>query len=207
MAKENKSDAVERLPANVGKDGFHAVPDFMKRLAIKSLLAGLTSWLAMLAPPTQAVSLRVGVVRGFPGNTVEVPVSLSYRSNEVRNVVALQADVLFATTGISDGTPSGGPLLSRHVLASSAPSPGVRRLLVYSAERALLTNGELARTHPVHGRHGAVQEFFTDPVERHSGARGRHAVARDESQWRGGREPGVRGAGWSCGWLSHGGVE
>lgn len=101
-------------------------------------------WLAMLAPPAHGVALRVGVVRGFPGNTVEVPVSLNYRSNELHNVVALQADILFDASGITGGTPSSGALLSRHVLASSAPSPGVRRLLVYSLENAVLTNGTLA---------------------------------------------------------------
>jgi hypothetical protein len=102
-------------------------------------------WPMIFAASAHGVALRVGVVRGFPGNTVEVPVSLNYRSNEVRNVVALQADVLFDARGITDGVPSGGALLSRHVLASSAPSPGVRRLLVYSVESAALTNGEVAR--------------------------------------------------------------
>ena len=101
-------------------------------------------WLAIFAQPAHGVALRVGVVRGFPGNTVEVPVSLNYRSNEVRNVVALQADVLFDASGVADGTPSEGPLLSRHVLASSVPSPGVRRSLVYSLESAVLTNGTIA---------------------------------------------------------------
>jgi hypothetical protein len=102
-------------------------------------------WLTMLAPLAHGVGLRVGVVRGFPGNTVEVPVSLSYRSNEVRNVVALQTDVLFDASGVTDGTPNSGPLLSRHVLASSTPASGVRRLLVYLLESAALTNGEVAR--------------------------------------------------------------
>ena len=117
----------------------------MKRLITKSLLAVLAALLVLPVLTAHAVSLRVGVVRGFPGNTVEVPVSLGYRSNEVRNVVALQADVLFDASGVTDGTPLNGPLLSRHALASSGPSPGVRRLLVYSSESAVLTNGVLAR--------------------------------------------------------------
>jgi len=99
----------------------------------------------LLALTAHGVSLRVGVVRGFPGNTVEVPVSLSYRSNEVRDVVAFQADVLFDPNGITDSTPASGALLSRHVLASSAPATGTRRLLVYSTQSAVLTNGEVAR--------------------------------------------------------------
>ena len=117
--------------------------EFIHRIRLCVFCAFL--WLAMLAPSAHGVALRVGVVRGFPGNTVEVPVSLIYRSNEVRNVVALQADVLFDASGITGGTPSSGPLLSRYVLASSTPSPGVRRLLVYSLESAVLTNGEVAR--------------------------------------------------------------
>src|SRR6266436_8616722 len=104
-----------------------SLPEFMKRLVVKGLLVGLAWWLALLGQPAEALSLRVSVVRGFPGNTVNVPVSLSYRSNEVRNVVALQADVVFDANGVSDGTPSSGSLLTQHVLASSAPAPGVRR--------------------------------------------------------------------------------
>ena len=105
---------------------------------MKSILSLVLVALAVSAP---AVSLRVGVVRGFPGRTVEVPVSLSYRSNEVRNVVALQADVLFDATGVSDGVPVSGPLLVNHVLASSGPASGVRRLLVYAPTNASITNG------------------------------------------------------------------
>ena len=100
--------------------------------------------LVVLAVSASAVSLRVGTVRGFPGNTVAVPVSLRYGSNELHNVVALQADVVFDTSGLTDGTPGSGPLLTRHVLASSAPATGTRRLLVYSLESAALTNGVVA---------------------------------------------------------------
>lgn len=119
-------------------------PDPMKHLIVKLSLACLV-WLLLAGQTVEAVSLRVGVVRGFPGNFVEVPVSLSYHSNEVRDVVALQADVLFDAGGIGDAAPSGAPLLSRHTLASSGISSGVRRLLVYSTENAVLTNGEVAR--------------------------------------------------------------
>ena len=105
---------------------------------MKSLLSLLLVALAMSAP---AVSLRVGTLRGFPGNTVVLPVSLRYGSNELRNVVALQADVVFDASGVTDGTPGSGPLLARHLLASSAPATGTRRLPVYSLENAALTNG------------------------------------------------------------------
>ena len=88
--------------------------------------------------------LTVGTVRGFPGNTVEVPVTLRYGTNDLRNVVALQADVVFESVGLSDGLPAGGPIFVRHLLASSAPVTGTRRLLVYSPENAALTNGVVA---------------------------------------------------------------
>ena len=100
--------------------------------------------LAALAVSASAVSLRVGTVRGFPGNTVAVPVAVRYGSNEVRNVVALQADVLFDASGVADAPPGSGPGLTRHLLASSAPAAGTRRLLVYSPANAALSNGVVA---------------------------------------------------------------
>jgi len=89
--------------------------------------------------------LVAGIVRGFPGRTVEVPITLRYRTNDVRDVVALQADVVFDVSGVADGPPAGGAMLTNHVLASSAPFTGTRRLLVYSPGNAVLTNGEVAR--------------------------------------------------------------
>jgi hypothetical protein len=100
--------------------------------------------LVAFAVSASAVSLRVGTVRGFPGVTVEVPVSLRYGTNEARDVVALQADVLFDASGVSDAAPTSGPLLSQHLLASSQPAVGTRRLLVYSLANATLTNGVVA---------------------------------------------------------------
>jgi hypothetical protein len=88
--------------------------------------------------------LVAGIVRGFPGRTVEVPVSLRYRTNDVRDVVAFQADVVFDASGVTDDVPVRGNIMSNHVLASSAPFTGTRRLLVYSPGNAVLTNGEVA---------------------------------------------------------------
>ena len=105
-------------------------------VAALALLLGLAQ--------ASALSLQVGTVRGFPGNTVVVPVTLRYGTNEPRNVVAFQADVLFQAVGLSDGTPVGGPILVRHLLASSAPAAGTRRLLAYSAQNDFLTNGVVA---------------------------------------------------------------
>jgi len=85
------------------------------------------------------------VVRGFPGRTVEVPVALRYRTNDPQDVVAFQADLVFDATGLHDGMPASGGQLVSHVLASANPANGTRRLLVYSAGNAVLTNGEVAR--------------------------------------------------------------
>jgi len=92
--------------------------------------------LPVLATP----KLTVGTVLGFPGATVHVPVRLSYGSNDLRNVVALQADVL-QTGAASAGALTGGNALSGHVIASSQPASNLRRLLVYSLNNALITNG------------------------------------------------------------------
>ena len=89
--------------------------------------------------------LTVGIVRGFPGRTVEVPLSLRYATNDMRDVVALQADVVFDATGVTDAVPTPGSITSNHVLASSAPLTGTRRLLVYSAAGSVLTNGNVAQ--------------------------------------------------------------
>ncbi len=107
-------------------------------LCIAALLAGGSA--------SQALPrLTVGVVRGFPGRTADVPVSLRYRTNDLRDVVALQADVVFDATGITDRPPASGVMISNHVLFSSAPVAGTRRLLLYSTSGATLTNGDLAR--------------------------------------------------------------
>ena len=107
-------------------------------------IACLLMVICMVVSATAVTRIVVGTVRGFPGNTVEVPVTLGYGRNDLRDVVALQADVLFESVGLSDGLPAGGPILVRHLLASSAPVTGTRRLLVYSSENAALSNGVVA---------------------------------------------------------------
>ncbi len=114
---------------------------------IKPLFLALMATTAFVGPmPSVAVPrLSCGVVRGFPGRTVEVPVSLRYRTNDVRDVVAFQADVIFDATGVVDGSAAPGAVAARHVVASSSMSAGTRRFLVYSPAGAVLTNGEVAR--------------------------------------------------------------
>src|SRR5437899_8693109 len=65
--------------------------------------------------------LSLATVRGFPGNTVEVPILLNYGSNDLQNVVALQADILFDQTGLASGNPVGGAALQNHLVATSLP--------------------------------------------------------------------------------------
>jgi len=116
----------------------------MKRLVVK-LSFGLLGLLLLPAPAHAVPKLIAGIVRGFPGRTVEVPISLRYLTNDVRDVVALQADVVFDATGVADNTPVAGFITSNHVLASSAPFSGTRRLLVYSPAGSVLTNGNVAQ--------------------------------------------------------------
>jgi len=116
----------------------------MKRLVV-NLSFGLLGVLLLPAPAHAVPKLIAGVVRGFPGRTVEVPVSLRYRTNDVRDVVALQADVVFDATGVDDGAAAPGAVAANHVVDSSHPVGGTRRLLLYSLAGSMLTNGEIAR--------------------------------------------------------------
>lgn len=88
--------------------------------------------------------LTVGTQRGFPGNTVEVPITLRFGSNDLRNVVALQADLGFVPSEASPGALAGGSALRGHVLASSSPLAGTRRILTYALNNAVLSNGIVA---------------------------------------------------------------
>jgi hypothetical protein len=84
--------------------------------------------------------LVVGGARGMAGTTVSIPVIL--RSDA--NVVALQADVLFNTNSLSAGSVTAGAVSANHVVASSRPTAGVQRLLLYSLNNKVLSNGVLA---------------------------------------------------------------
>ena len=120
----------------------------MNNLSVKVFRGTVLGLLCLLAraDTVHAIPrLVAGVVRGFPGRTVEVPVSLRYRTNDLHDVVALQADVVFDATGVTDSAPAPGVITSNHVLASSAPFTGTRRLLVYSPAGSVLTNGDVAR--------------------------------------------------------------
>jgi hypothetical protein len=107
---------------------------------------GIMAWLLWCGSSALAAPrLVAGTVRGFPGQSVEVPILLRYGTNDPRDVVAFQADVVFDPSGLSDGYPRTGSVVSNHVFLSSSPIAGTRRLLAYSAAGAALTNGEVAR--------------------------------------------------------------
>ncbi len=116
----------------------------MRITTIQALL--LSVGLIISAAPVLAIPrFAANVVRGFPGRTVDVPLTLRYRTNDVRDVVAFQADLVFDATGLTDSAPARGAIASNHVLSSSAPFTGTRRLLAYSTVNSVFTNGEMAR--------------------------------------------------------------
>ena len=101
--------------------------------------------LFLVAELVAAPRLVVGTARGFPGRTVEVTMSLRYRTNDLRDIVALQADIAFDSVGLTQGPLTVGPITTTHVVDSTSPSVGTWRLLVYSPSNSALTNGEIAR--------------------------------------------------------------
>ncbi len=96
---------------------------------------------AQMAPA--ASRLSVGTARGFPGQTVEVPVSLRYGTNDPRNVVALQADVGYEAPA-TPGTAVGGSALQGHLLRTRETAAGTQRLLTYALNNAVMSNGVVA---------------------------------------------------------------
>src|SRR5438067_11388776 len=78
-------------------------------------------------------TFSVGAVRGFPGATVYVPVTLRTDTNLPPSVVALQADVLFDAADLSSAPAvPGAGLTANHIVASSQPASVVLRLLIHS---------------------------------------------------------------------------
>src|SRR5947207_3417438 len=108
-------------------------------------LFAIVLWFASVLQSASGLpKLSIATVRGFPGNTVQVPVLLNYGSNDLQNVVALQADIVFDQSGLGSGTPTGGGALRNHSVATSLPGAGVRRVLVYSPNNSALSNGVVA---------------------------------------------------------------
>src|SRR5713101_6084579 len=97
-------------------------------LQVLSLLAIVLLLASVLPSALGLPKLSIATVRGFPGNTVEVSVLLNYGSNDLQNVVALQADIVFDQTGLASGSATGGAALRNHSVVTSLPGSGVRRV-------------------------------------------------------------------------------
>lgn len=111
------------------------------RIRILSLVV-LTCLLASGAAATPR--LQLGAVRGFGGSTVQLPLSLRYATNDARNVVGLQADLLFDSALAIGSPPVGGQVLADHLLDGHTLEGGWQRVLIYSDAYTPFTNGELA---------------------------------------------------------------
>ena len=70
---------------------------------------------------------------------VNIPVELLNNNS----VAHLQFDVTYDPSQLVSGTPIGNSALADHVVASSEPSAGVRRVVIYSMSKALIGNGPL----------------------------------------------------------------
>ena len=106
-------------------------------LCLALLLAGLAAS-AHAAP-------RVGLpyVRGFPAATVEMPLTLRYGTNDLRDVVGLQADVTFSGGQVIVGPVEPGTALDNHRMRLAETVPGTTRFLVFSLNNRVLTNGSV----------------------------------------------------------------
>jgi hypothetical protein len=86
-----------------------------------------------------APSLSVRSVALAPG--AKVLVAIDYTSDT--NAPTLQFDLLYSTTYLASGDPMRGNALSDHSVASAEPSPGVRRVVIFSGSNHPITNGVL----------------------------------------------------------------
>jgi hypothetical protein len=93
------------------------------------------SVLAVKAAP----SLGAGNALGLPGGTATAAISLLTDTN----IPQLQFDLRFETNFLSSGTPVAGPALADQIILSSEPSPGLRRVQLFSLSNSPMTNGVL----------------------------------------------------------------
>lgn len=100
------------------------------------------AWLALLCcttfPAFAASEFALGQVVGVPGSTVSVPLNFS----STTPVVAAQFDILFDAARLSAG-PITSPGPFGQVIDFHTPSPGIRRVVVYSLLNAPFESGPL----------------------------------------------------------------
>lgn len=87
--------------------------------------------------------MTAGPVRGFHSTTVSVPIFFNADPNTPRNVVALQADVVYDATHLTPANTFRGAAVPPPDGSDARYYPGVRRIVVYSLSHTLLTNGVL----------------------------------------------------------------
>jgi hypothetical protein len=102
------------------------------------VVTGLTLVCAQYLCAVPLLSVQSAAVS--PGATVLVAVNYATDTN----APSLQFDLVYATNYLASGPPVAGNALSDHQLASAEPSPGVRRVLIFSFSNSPITNGVLA---------------------------------------------------------------
>jgi hypothetical protein len=105
--------------------------------------AAAVNVLALFFPLLTAIAapgLLVGSSFGIAGGTANATIILVTDTN----VPQLQFDIQFETNFLSSGTPLAGPALSDQIILSSQPSPGVRRVQLYTG--LVLTNVTLTNS-------------------------------------------------------------
>jgi uncharacterized repeat protein (TIGR01451 family) len=83
--------------------------------------------------------LLIGSGSGLPGDTLQIPVNLTADGT----VVGLQLDLQYDAGLLSPGSAVGGSALSGHSFATSIPSQGIYRVVIYSVASATLGSGTL----------------------------------------------------------------
>ena len=108
---------------------------------VRSVLPWLVCWMVLLEGRTFCASpqISVGSPSGAPGSTVMIAVNFT---TDIY-VPAVSFDLTFSTNDLSSGTPLLGDALSDHIVFSSQPLAGVRRVQIFSFSDAPLTNGVL----------------------------------------------------------------
>jgi len=134
----------EKLPDSLEERAYRGTPSVRDWLYCLILLVSAL-WLTTGHAQVQATTrLSLTGVRGFPGGTVQIPLTLRGESNLPPGVVAMQADVLFDARGLLSTAPIKAAGLPGHVIASGSPINGTRRILIYSMTNAPVSSGAVA---------------------------------------------------------------
>jgi hypothetical protein len=96
-------------------------------------------------PQTNAASLNVALVRGFPGVISQVPISLV----STGTLVAAQFDLSYPLNHLAPGTISPGTFGADAIVRWREISPGIQRYLIYSQSSSPLQTNGLIGTLPV----------------------------------------------------------